>query len=83
MKANAPYMRLLIEKVETGLHIGRDEFKALGRVQFLTVLLNGLIESTIMLRHGGGHIKVRHYIISNWPEEILEVSIKYSRIFCF
>lgn len=74
------YMRLLIEKVESrGLHIGRDEFKALGReVQFF----DGVTEwfdrvNNYVKTHGGGHIKVRHYIISAGLKEILEgVSIK-------
>lgn len=69
------YMRLLIEKAESkGLHIGRKEFKALGKdVQFFDGVsdwfkrINGYVA-----KYGNGYIKVRHYIISAGLKEILE-----------
>ncbi len=69
------YMRLLIEKAESrGLHIGRREFKELGKdVQFF----NGVGDwfkrvNSFVTKHGNGNIKVRHYIISAGLKEILE-----------
>jgi len=69
------YMRLLIEKAESkGLHIGRKEFKALGKnVQFF----NGVSDwfkrvDAYVAKHGNRQIKVRHYIISAGLKEILE-----------
>lgn len=74
------YMRLLIEKADgKSLHIGRDEFKVLGKhVQYF----NGVTDwfdrvNNYVATHGGGHIKIHHYIISAGLKEILEgVSIK-------
>jgi hypothetical protein len=74
------YMRLLLEKAEQKtVHIGRDEFKKLGKhVQYFPGVetwfdrMNLFVES-----EGVGQIKLRHYIISAGLCEILEgVTIK-------
>lgn len=74
------YMRLLLEKAEQkSVHIGREEFKKLGRhVQYfpgVETWFNRI--NKFVINEGHGRIRVHHYIISAGLREILEgVSIK-------
>lgn len=74
------YMRLLIEQADSkSLHIGRDEFKVLGKdVQYFDGVTDWFDRvNDYVATHGCGHIKLHHYIISAGLKEILEgVSIK-------
>ncbi|BEH09894.1 hypothetical protein GSUET_15060 [Geobacter sulfurreducens subsp. ethanolicus] len=74
------YMRLLHEKADNNhVHIGRDEFKRLGKhVQYFQGVETWFGRMNEFVRNeGGGRIKLRHYIISAGLREILEgVSIK-------
>ncbi len=74
------YMRLLLEKAEEkAVHIGRDEFRKLGRnVQYFPGVDSWFERiNRFVAEAGEGRIKLRHYLISAGLREILEgVSIK-------
>lgn len=77
------YMRLLLEKAEEKkLHIGRDEFRALGsKVKYFDGVESWFDRINAFVHdHGEGEIKVKHYIISAGLKEILE-GIKLSSVF--
>lgn len=74
------YMRLLLEKAEEKkTHIGRDEFRQLGKdVQYFPGVETWFDRTNQFVHHyGNGRVKLRHYIISAGLKEILEgVSIR-------
>ncbi|MGH8584167.1 MAG: HAD family hydrolase [Gammaproteobacteria bacterium] len=86
-EAMLTYMRLIVEQAnEKRVHIGREELKRLGRnVKYFPGVKDWFEASNrFVAEHGGGRIKLRHYIISAGLKEILEgVSIKrhFSNIF--
>jgi 2-hydroxy-3-keto-5-methylthiopentenyl-1-phosphate phosphatase len=81
------YMRLLIEKAEEKkVHVGREEFKKLGKnVQYFPGVETWFDRVNQFVHdHSKNQIKVNHYIISAGLKEILEgVSIRkyFSRIY--
>ena len=79
-EAMLAYMRLLLEQADkAGVHIGRDEFKKLGRhVEYYPGVENWFDRiKQFVSQAGGSKVKVRHYIISAGLREILDgVSIR-------
>jgi hypothetical protein len=86
-EAMLTYMRLLLEKADVKqVHMGREEFRKLGKnVRYFSGVETWFDRVNQFVHdHGGGKIKVRHYIISAGLKEILEgVSIgkHFERIF--
>lgn len=74
------YMRVLLEKAnKADIHIGREEFKSLGKdVKYFPGVESWFDRMNQFVHdHGGGRIKVKHYVISAGLKEILEgVSIR-------
>lgn len=74
------YMRLLVEKAEEKrLHIGSDEFRALGdNVQYFPGVESWFARINDYVRsHGGEQVQVKHYVISAGLREILDgVSVR-------
>lgn len=79
-EAMLSYMRLLLEKAEERhMHIGRREFRTLGRaVQYFPGVETwfGRVNQFVASK-GAGRIKIRHYVVSAGLKEILDgISIK-------
>ncbi|MHB1100036.1 MAG: HAD family hydrolase [Burkholderiales bacterium] len=74
------YMRLLVEKAdEKKVHVGRDEFRKLGKhVEYFPGVETWFDRVNQFVRdHSNNQIKVSHYIVSAGLKEIIEgVSIK-------
>lgn len=81
------YMRLMLDEANSkGIHLGRDEFKALGKkVKYFRGVEKWFSRMNSYVKgKSKGRIKVRHYLISAGNKEILEgVSIRryFSRIY--